>query len=144
MSDFRIQYLVERYAEGRITQQEQTELDILRAEQSEVDRLIVAEQELRSLIADAPKPALKPFFEQRVMERVRAERIQASKQNETGFFDVDLSAALSRLFPRVALPAFAVSGLAMASNASAATSGSTLVETLFALPTIDVALTLLV
>jgi len=144
MSDERTQYLVERLVEGRITEDEQNELDAARTNRPEVDRLIAAERELRAIIADARNPEFKPFFEQRVMKRLEEEYMSSARQSEASFFDVDLSAALARLFPRVAMPAFAVSALAMASNAAAATPGVTLTEALFALPTIDAALAMIV
>ena len=132
MIDQRTEDLVEKLLEGRLDPIEQVELEAKRAENPDLDRFIDAERELRAMIGSRPKPEFEPFFGQRVLKRVFEERAKGQT-----LFDVDFSAALARLFPRIAVPAFALSGLAMASNASAASSGATLAEALFALPTLD-------
>lgn len=132
MIDQRTEDLVEKLLEGRLKPIEEVELEAQRTENPDLDRFIDAERELRSMIGSRPKPEFEPFFVQRVMKRVHEERA-----NGQSLFDVDFSAALARLFPRIGVPAFALSGVAMASNASAASSGATLAEALFALPTLD-------
>lgn len=132
MIDQRTENLIEKLLEGLLEPNEEAELKAKRTENPDLDRFIDAERELRSMIGSRPKPEFEPFFVQRVMKRVHEERAKGQS-----LFDVDFSAALARLFPRIGIPAFALSGLAMASNASAASPGATLAEALFALPTLD-------
>jgi len=137
MIDQRTEDLVEKLLEGRLELIEQVELEAKRTENPELDRFIDAERELRSMIGSRPKPEFEPFFDQRVMKRVHEESENSMRANGQSLFDVDFSAALARLFPRIGIPAFALSGLAMASKASAASPVATLAEARFALPTLD-------
>jgi hypothetical protein len=137
MIDQRTEDLVEKLLEGRLDPIEQVELEAKRAENPDLDRFIDAERELRAMIGSRPKPEFEPFFGQRVLKRVFEERENSMRASGQSLFDADFSAALARLFPRIAVPGFALSGLVMASNASAASSGATLAEALFALPTLD-------
>ncbi len=139
MTDEHIQYLIERFVEGRISPEEQATLDEMKQRQPELEKLITAERELRSILVSGPAPTFRPQFDQRVMNRIEEENAPAPNPAPQGFFDVDFVPALGRMFPRVATPAFALSAFAMASNASAATPGSSVFEALFGLPAIDIA-----
>lgn len=137
MIDPRIEDLIEKHIEGRIAAPELAELNAYRAADPNVDCFIAAERELRDLVSGAPKPSFAPRFEARVMGRIREtlpKSVQAHRQRSP---EPDFASALARLFPRVGGPAFTLSAFAMASNASAASRGSTLAERLFALPTLD-------
>ncbi|MEO0440776.1 MAG: hypothetical protein AAF067_07865 [Pseudomonadota bacterium] len=139
MTDEHIQNLVERFVEGRLSPDEETALDEIRQDRPELEKLIAAERELRSMLETGTTPAFRPQFDQRVMKRIEEENASPAFAVAQGFSDVDFARALSRLFPRVATPAFALSAFAMAGNASAATPGGSLFEALFGLPTIDIA-----
>lgn len=139
MSDEHIQDLIERFVEGRISPEEQATLDEMKQRQPELEKLIMAERELRSILVSGPAPTFRSQFDQRVMSRIDQENAPAIDPASPGFFDVDFARGLGRMFPRVATPAFALSAFAMASNASAATPGSSVFEALFGLPAIDIA-----
>lgn len=140
MTDEHIQYLIERLVEGRISPEEEAELNAIRQDRSELENLIAAELELRSILMSQPTPSFRPSFDQRVLNRIEEENALLTRPVSQSFFDVDFAQAIGRLFPRVVTPAFALSVFAMASNASAATPGSSVLNALFGLPVIDTAI----
>ncbi|MEO1028434.1 MAG: hypothetical protein AAFX02_05190, partial [Pseudomonadota bacterium] len=87
--------LIERALDGTLSTAEQAEFDRLMLE-AEFAAAFEAAQSLQALIQSAPEPSFKPFFETRVMARLKQE------QNPDG---EDL---LWRMFPRVSLPAAAL------------------------------------
>ncbi len=160
MSDQRIEYLIDRALDDTLTPSERQELQVLREAYPEVEARLSDEKALSKIseqggsltfgqdfssrimaeigeetalerkLQAAKAGEFAPFFEARVMQRIR-EEAEASES----FFDVELGEVLSRLFPRIAVPAIAATSFAMVANASAAGPDASVVDGLFGLPT---------
>lgn len=159
MDDQRLQYIIEKHLDGSLTADESEQLDALMKESPALERRIADEETLYRLVRDIKptgfsasfgrnvmrnieeettlqrlvseaKPAgFKPFFQTRVMQRLAEE-----EKNAGTFLSQAINEMISRLFPRVAIPAFAAASLVMAGNVGAAAAETPFVDALFGLP----------
>lgn len=160
MDEHRLRYLIERHLDSVLTRQERDELDAALAANPNLKRRLSDEAALHRLgrnaaakqfsaefnnsvmteveneaalskLLSAAKPeGFKPFFQARVMRRI------AEEEQESGaLFSQEISGMMARLFPRVAVPAFAAASIVMAGNVGAAAAEAPLVDALFGLPT---------
>lgn len=156
MPDNRTDELIEKFLDGSLSEPEQAELDTLAERNPEIAQRIAKAQALNQAmrvsaenwfgpsfaegvsdaltledqLATARPDSFAPFFEVRVMRAIADEG-----KSTSGFFTTELSDMLSRMFPRIAVPAAAAAGFAMAANVSVAEVDTTLVDALFGLPT---------
>ena len=93
-------------------------------------RAVAAEAALARQLADARAERFGPSFQTRVMRRI------AREQGSGGTaFGGEMGEMLSRLFPRVAVPALATACAVIIANVSGATPGAGLIEAMWGLPT---------
>lgn len=159
MPDLRIEQLIEKSLDGALNDAERAELDAYIAQDPSLKSRLAGDAVLHNLLRasgttefssdfsnrvmddiemeaalsvkleGAKAISFKPFFEARVMRRIKEE----AEQSDTllSFEVIDL---LSRLFPRVTAPAVAAASIAMIANVSAASAGAPIVDAVFGLP----------
>lgn len=159
MDDRRLRHLIEKHLDSSLTSDEREQLERCIAEDPALEQRIADEETLHRLARDATPESFSASFAQRVMEHVEEEnalrrlmsaakpagfkpffqtrvmrRIAEENQNTGAFLSQAVNEMISRLFPRVAVPAFAAASLVMAGNVAAAAADTPLVDALFGLP----------
>ena len=129
MTDIRTQYLIERAIDGKLTSEEQQELQDLIARHPELESQISAEVNLANLIKAQASGSFGPEFHAKVMEQIAREA-----KNRPILIDADFVDRLWNLFPKVGLPSLGTACLFMVANASAAAVETPIIDALFGLP----------
>lgn len=159
MPDLRIEQLIEKSLDGALNDEERAELDEHIAHDPTLNSRIAGDAMLQNLLRASGKmefasgfkdrvmgdieteaalsgglerakaTSFKPFFEVRVMRRIKEEAAQSG-----ALLSFEVTDLLSRLFPRITVPALAAASIAMVANVSAASSGAPIVDAVFGLP----------
>jgi anti-sigma factor RsiW len=137
MSDAATRYLVERHLDGSLSPHEAGELAKRCIADPALKRMLANEEKIRALMQRNAELEFQPQFARRVLARLREESAQESDPL------LSLAAALSRLFPRVAVSALSAAGLLMLANWKAAAAAAPLVDALIGLPAQNLDLLLL-
>ena len=156
MTDDRIDDLLERYLDGSLTPEERRAVEA----RGDLKRRLADETALRDLVRQAAPRRFSTGFTQRTMRAVEAEaalarqladaraerfgpsfqtrvmrRIAREQGGAGAAFGGEMGEMLSRLFPRVAVPALATACAVIIANVSGATPGAGLIEAMLGLPT---------
>ncbi len=129
MTDIRTQYLIECAIDGKLTSEEQQELQDLKTLYPELESQISAEVNLANLMQGQAPSSFGPNFHAKVMDQIAREA-----QSHTVLFDADFVDRLWNLFPKVGLPSLGAACLFMVANASAAAAETPIIDALFGLP----------
>lgn len=159
MDDQRLQYIIEKHLDGSLTADESEQLDALMKESPALSDALLTKRLCIVLCATLNRLVFPPlsagtscatskrkrlysvsclrqnplgsnrFFQTRVMQRLAEE-----EKNAGTFLSQAINEMISRLFPRVAIPAFAAASLVMAGNVGAAAAETPFVDALFGLP----------
>ena len=117
--------LLERYLDGSLTPTELETFKALRSHDPTFDASVVDAEALGRVVEGSGPLGFQPGFEARVMAQINA---------RAAFVSDDAMMLLWRMFPRVAVPASALTVLIMLNNYLGAPAGASILEALFGLP----------